>query len=166
MLEELYYRYNQKIHKKCISFIKSNNEDEAEDLAHEILIKVFDKLHTFKEQSKFSTWLYSVTYNHLVNYIKKDDRNLSQRWEWLNSKNFPLYEEEDYDDYDYYELKASKLNEALELIEPADKALLLMKYSDNILIADILKNIDINESALKMRLKRAKARLKKIYEKL
>jgi RNA polymerase sigma-70 factor (ECF subfamily) len=54
----------------------------------------------------------------------------------------------------------------LDLIEPEDKALLLMKYSDNIQISDMLKTFNIKESALKMRLKRAKSKVFKVYKTL
>jgi RNA polymerase sigma-70 factor (ECF subfamily) len=165
-INELYNRYYPKVFQKCMSFCKSSDEDEAEDLAQEIFIKVLDKLHTFKRESKFSTWLYSVTYNHLVNYLKKDEKKLVERWGNLNSKNYQSLQEEDNEDYEFLELKTTKLKKAFELVEPEDKALLLMKYRDNIQISDMLKTFNIKESALKMRLKRAKSKIYKIYKTL
>ena len=52
----LYDRYADKVYRKCLSFEK--DRDAAQDLAHDILIKVFIQLSKFEARSRFSTWLY------------------------------------------------------------------------------------------------------------
>ena len=53
-----------------ITFRMLNNRAEAEDVAQEVFITVFKTIETFREESKFSTWLYRVTVNHCKNRIK------------------------------------------------------------------------------------------------
>lgn len=53
-----------------ITFRMLGNRAEAEDVAQEVFISVFKTIDTFREQSKFSTWLYRVTVNHCKNRIK------------------------------------------------------------------------------------------------
>jgi len=65
-----------------------------------------------------------------------------------------------------FELKAEKLNQSLQLISPNEKALLLMKYQDDVSIKEIATLHEIGESAVKMRLNRAKTNLIKIYNTL
>ena len=66
----LYDRYAPKVYNKCLGFAKS--KVQAEDLTHDIFIKLYVKLNSFKGTSKFSTWLYSFTYNFCVNFVQRD----------------------------------------------------------------------------------------------
>ena len=69
-------------------------------------------------------------------------------------------------DESLYEMKAEKLKKALELISVEDKSLLLLKYQDGASIKELVSLMEIGESAVKMRLKRAKEKLMQIYNTL
>lgn len=53
-----------------ITFRMLGNRADAEDVAQEVFITVFKTIETFREEAKFSTWLYRVTVNHCKNRIK------------------------------------------------------------------------------------------------
>src|SRR5882724_11056881 len=53
-----------------ITYRMLGHRAEAEDVAQEVFITVFKTIDTFREESKFSTWLYRVTVNHCKNRIK------------------------------------------------------------------------------------------------
>src|SRR5678816_3719703 len=53
-----------------LTFRMLGNRAEAEDVAQEVFITVFKQIDTFREESKFSTWLYRVAVNHCKNRIK------------------------------------------------------------------------------------------------
>ena len=59
--EEIYNRYESVVFNKCLSFTKSKTV--AQDIAHDIFLKLFVSIGKFEGKSKFSTWLYSLTYN-------------------------------------------------------------------------------------------------------
>ena len=59
-LGELYNRYYKKVFNKCFSFTRK--QEQAFDLAQEALMKAFDNIHSFKGESSFSTWLYTITH--------------------------------------------------------------------------------------------------------
>lgn len=63
-------------------------------------------------------------------------------------------------------MKADKLAVALNKLNAEDKAILLMKYQDEFTIKEIQQVFDLGQSAVKMRLKRAKSKVVEIYNKL
>jgi len=159
---ELYDRYSQLVYNKCLGFSKS--EKEAEDLTQDIFLMLFVKLGSFKGTSKFSTWLYSFSYNFCVNYVNRNkERKIKD-----NSVNFETREEVPVEVTDnlLLQMQVDKLKKALELIAPEDKSLLLLKYQDGASIKELEDVLDIKSSAIKMRLKRAKAKVVEMYETL
>ena len=68
-LGELYRWYYPKVYQTCYSYTK--NQDDAFDLAHDIMLKVFHNINAFQGNSSFSTWLYSITRNHCLSTISK-----------------------------------------------------------------------------------------------
>jgi len=160
LFEKLYDRYAKMVYNKCYGFAKS--DDEAQDLTQDVFLQLFIKLRTFKGKSKFSTWLYSFTYNFCVNYINRNkQRKIQDQSVQVEETEYKLTE--DVPDESLYEMKADRLKKALEIISVEDKSLLLLKYQDGASIKDLVNLMDLGESAVKMRLKRAKERLLEIY---
>ncbi|SDR05540.1 RNA polymerase sigma-70 factor, ECF subfamily [Flagellimonas zhangzhouensis] len=160
---KLYDRYAKMVYNKCYGFAKS--DDEAEDLTQDVFLQLFIKLRTFKGKSKFSTWLYSFTYNFCVNYVNRNkQRKMNDQSVQVDDSEHKLTEE--IPDQSLYQMKTDKLQKSLELISAEDKSILLLKYQDGASIKDLVHLMDIGESAAKMRLKRAKERLVEIYNTL
>ncbi|MFV9551263.1 RNA polymerase sigma factor [Algibacter sp. PT7-4] len=157
LFEVLYDRFSFQVYNKCFSFV--NNEEEAKDLAQDIFLKLYIKLFSFKGKSKFSTWLYSITYNHCVNYI---NRNNKRKYEKRMPETFSLDNiPQDIEVKD--QVLENKLTVALDRIPAADRSILALKYQDNLSNKSIERVLGIGESAVKMRIKRAKERLVSQY---
>ncbi|NKI30312.1 sigma-70 family RNA polymerase sigma factor [Croceivirga thetidis] len=160
----LYDRYVPMVYNKCYGFARS--QDEAEDLTQDVFLMLFIKLASFKGKSKFSTWLYSFTYNFCVNYVNRNkQRKMSDKSVPVEETEYRLTEEEVPDDA-IFEMKANKLDKALNEISAEDKSILLLKYQDGASIKELSELLEIGESAVKMRLKRAKAKLVETYKSL
>ena len=161
LFEILYDRYSKVVFNKCYSFAR--NQMEAEDLTQDVFLKLFVKLRSFKGNSKFSTWLYAFTYNHCVNYV---NRNTAKKIERKSVDSDGLEErlyDPQVDDREISQLRVEQLKKALDLISPDEKMILLLKYQDGLSIKELSTNLDIGESAVKMRLKRAKEKLVTVY---
>ncbi len=157
----LYKKYSPKVYAKCITMLKS--EMEAQDALQDIFLKLLSKLSKFGEKSKFSTWLFAITYNHCIDVVRK-------------KKRLPLTQDDD--DYDLpdpteevsdayiLEVKLNELKTVLDVLRVEDKSILLMKYQDGMKIEEIAEAMDKSQSAVKMKIKRAKEKFKLKYQEL
>jgi len=156
--EMLYKRYRSKVFDKCKGLAKDRKL--AVELTEDIFSKVYEKLPTFKQKSSFSTWLYSITYNHCIDYLRAKKKlhypNWNKEQEMLN-----IPEEEEH----LSDINFENLAPVLEELHPEEKALLFMKYMDDLSLRDISKALRVSENAAKMRLKRARTRILYLYEK-
>jgi RNA polymerase sigma factor (sigma-70 family) len=151
----LYDRYSDKVYRKCLSFVK--DDAKAEDFTHDIFMKLVLNLASYKETAKFSTWLYSITYNYCI-----DQTRVSKKYSEVGlDENYDLADDDN--DAEIAELEAQQLNKAMQQILPEEKSILMMKYQDDLSIKEISDSLDISESAVKMRLLRAKEKLRKVY---
>ena len=71
--------YQQKVFATCISFIP--NKQDAEDVAQEVFLEVFKSIKKFKRNSKLSTWIYKITTNKCLEFIRK--KNTKKRFAFL-----------------------------------------------------------------------------------
>jgi len=65
-------RYKDLVYTLAIRMLK--NREEAEEVSQDTFFKVFKSLSKFKGESKFSSWIYRVTYNTCLDKIKKQKR--------------------------------------------------------------------------------------------
>lgn len=159
--DKLYVKYSNKVFSKCISLLK--NEALAQDATQDIFLKIFLNLSKFGGKSKFSTWIYSITYNYCIDLIRKakKEKNIFSE----DIENAPDLAEE-VPDSALLEIEVKKLKVILEKIPVGDKAVLLMKYQDDMSIKEISESLDKSESAIKMKIKRAKHKVQKVYKEI
>lgn len=50
------------------------NAEDAEDVAQEVFVQVYESIHTFKGESKLSTWLYRITTSKALDHIRRKKR--------------------------------------------------------------------------------------------
>lgn len=157
--DQLYKRYMTKIYSKCISMLK--NETRAIDATQEIFMKIYLNLAKFDERSKFSTWIYSITYNYCIDFIRKQKKETKL---FVDDKDDLPDIEVEVPDTALLEMEVKRLKVVLEKLRPDDRAILLMKYQDEMQIKEIAAALDKTESAIKMKIKRAKHKAQKIYQ--
>lgn len=68
-------KYQDKVFKQCYYHLDRNRQ-LAEDATQDIFIKAFQNIGGYKDESKLSTWLYSIAGNHCENIRKKEKRYL------------------------------------------------------------------------------------------
>jgi RNA polymerase sigma-70 factor, ECF subfamily len=67
--EQLYRKYNRYVYAVCLRMTK--NAAHAEDLTQDAFLQAFRKIHTFRGESRFYTWLHRVTVNIVLIHFRK-----------------------------------------------------------------------------------------------
>src|ERR1700730_18305917 len=67
--ERLYQLHGQRVYGLCLHMVK--DPTEAEDLTHDAFVQTFRKIHTFRGDSLFSTWLHRLTVNIVLMAFRK-----------------------------------------------------------------------------------------------
>jgi len=114
----------------------------------------------FSGNSKFSTWVYSITYNFCIDSIRKGNKDKSVLLDDVSVISDVV---DEVSDKFLLEVQLDRLKKILDLINVDDKSILLMKYMDGMSIKDIAKIQDKSESAIKMKIKRAKEKFINVY---
>lgn len=68
-LAQVYGSYRENVYRICLRMVR--NPSDAEDLTQETFLRVIKKIHTFRGDSQFSTWLYRVTKNVALMQLRK-----------------------------------------------------------------------------------------------
>lgn len=158
----LYRKYANKVYGKCISILK--NDDEARDAVQDIFVKIMLNMSGFGEKAQFSTWIYSITYNYCIDTIRKRKKEKTLFSDEIEKA--PDVADEEVPDEYLMEMDVKQLKIVLEKLPAGDRAVLLMKYQDEMSIKDISEALDKTESAIKMKIKRAKHKAQEIFEDL
>lgn len=67
--EELFNRYGTKLFSLCLRM--SGNREDAEDLMQEIFVILFKKIHAFRGDARFTTWMYRIAVNTCISHLRK-----------------------------------------------------------------------------------------------
>lgn len=157
----LYQRYATKVFGKCISILK--DYDEAKDAVQDIFVKIMTNLVNFGERAQFSTWVYSITYNYCIDIIRKKKKEKTLFTDDI--ERVPDVAEEEVPDEFLLEMEVKHLKAVLEDLPTGDRMILLMKYQDDMSIRDISEVLNKTESAVKMKIKRAKHKAQELFYK-
>jgi RNA polymerase sigma factor (sigma-70 family) len=152
---EIYNRYSSKVYGKCLSILKDGAM--AEDAVQEIFMKIFLRLTTFKQGSTFSTWVYAVTYNYCIDYIRKKKRQPITDENDIAEKNLA---DLDLREFEVLEEEFERMKVAMDNLHFEDREVLLMKYKEGMQIDEIAEIINKSESAVKMKILRAKQKVR------
>lgn len=154
-------RYKDFVFTLALKMLKNN--EEAEEIAQDTFIKVFNSLHKYKGESKFSTWIYKITYNTCLDVLKKKKKQKEVTYIEDFSEHQTKVLEEILDTIDEKE-KHQAIQNCLEQL-PADEAFLLtLYYFDDQSIEEIAKIMNSSTSNIKVKLFRTRKKLASIFK--
>jgi len=161
---ELFGQLVQKYQNKIFGYIYKivGHKEEAEDIVQETFIKVYKNLNSFDADRKFSSWLYRISHNEAINYIKKNKRNAELYFE----DNDYLFNQLKYEKDLLRELTVKEdfnnLKKALAKLPLKYREVIVLKYLEEKSYEEIAKILKQPINTIGTRLRRAKKNLQEL----
>ncbi|PBJ12908.1 ECF RNA polymerase sigma-E factor [Flavobacterium sp. ACN6] len=134
-----------------------DNFDDQQDLFQEIVCQLWKSYDSFRNESQFSTWMYRVAVNTAIVFLRKEKRKVD-KYE-IASENI----KEDENDAHIKESQLDHFYKALQRLEKIDKAIIFYQL-EGFSHKEIGQNLGISEGNARVKLNRAKEKLKEIIK--
>ncbi|MCT4580868.1 MAG: RNA polymerase sigma factor [Flavobacteriales bacterium] len=163
IFNQIYKDYNGMVYNLCLSYLQ--NIEEAEEVMQDVFLKVYEKHDSFRGNSSLKTWIYRITINKNLDFIKAKKRvkrlgflavingDSKNQERPLVNFNHPGVELED---KEAIQLLFQKIN----TLPPKQKTALILKYIDGFSQKEIALTMALSEKAVESLLSRAKRKLK------
>ncbi|MGB8191778.1 MAG: sigma-70 family RNA polymerase sigma factor [Chitinophagaceae bacterium] len=141
------------------------NREDAEEIAQDCFIKAYRSLADFRGDSKFSTWLYTIVTTTCLTFLRK------RKLEVHSLDNEKVFEAADSQDSGFHanqveqKSRISMVNQAIALLSVDDAQIITLFYKGEQSLEEIGKILGIEPNTVKVRLHRARQRLKDKMEK-
>lgn len=159
---DLVKRHQRFVFTLALRFAKGR--EDAEEIAQDCFIKAYRSLSSFQQQSKFSTWLYSIVYTTAMTFLRKkriDTSSIDDDESYIQIENKPS----GYDEYNVENKSRSYyINQAIEQLLPDDATIITMFYKGEQSLEEIAQAMGIEANTVKVKLFRARQRLKERLE--
>lgn len=155
-------RYQNYVFTLTLRMIKSR--EDAEEVAQDVFMKAYKYLADFRGESKFTTWIYTIVNNTCITFLRKkkldfhslDDDKVFASADNLDS-GFSANQVEQ-------KSKVALVNEAIALLNPDDARVITLFYQGEQSLEEIAAILHMETNAVKVRLHRARTRLKEKME--
>jgi RNA polymerase sigma-70 factor (ECF subfamily) len=166
--EGLVKRFERKVFGLVYQIVRSANE--VEDIAQEVFTKLFFSLPQFRLEASFEAWLYRITVNQCCDYLRKRKRTPQVNESELSAEEAAYFERagsfsqrREMDISLRLEMRQTADN-LLSALPPQERSLLVLKEVEELSIEELMAIFKASRSAIKVRLFRARRRLKSLYE--
>lgn len=142
-----------------VAFRILKNREEAEEAAQDTFVKVYKTLSTFKKDSKFSTWLYSVAFRTAIDHSRRKKRNTTSI---DNQDNFLQIKDGKSTPMEMMENSNLKmvLQKVIQTLPPQEASVVTLYYQGEQSVKEIAKTLKLSESNVKVKLYRTRETLK------
>ena len=166
--ELLINKYQQKVYALCYRF--AGNQEDANDLAQEVFIRLFQSINKFYFKASFSTWLYRVTTNVCLDKMRKRKRNfnvsIEEPWETEEGYIYISLADQRYNP----EILAAQndvqniVHHAIQQLPGDQRITLMLREIEGFSYTELAQITQVSIGTVKSRLNRARYNLKLILE--
>ncbi len=156
-------RYQNYVFSLVLRFVE--NREDAEEIAQDVFVKAYRSLADFRGESKFSTWLFTIARTSCISFLRK--RKLDTQSLDNERTGIQLANRESAFRADIVEQKSrhAMLNESISMLSVDDSQVLTLFYKGEQTLEEIGKIMRLDPNTVKVKLHRARQRLKDKMEK-
>lgn len=157
--EKLVLEHQKRVYNLALKL--TGNPDDAMDASQEALLKAYQNLRSFRGDSRFSVWLYRLTYNACMDILKKSRRDRLSPLP-TDEEGAELEIADDAPQPDEVVQRREELSlvrEAVLELDEDKRTIILMREYHGMSYADISRALGVEEGTVKSRLARARAAL-------
>lgn len=164
VFDTLFTRYQKRTYRLVQRFV-SNHED-ALDLTQDAFIRAYQGLADFKSQCQFYSWLYRITVNLCIDFLRKKARSEVMLYESDDSEEIPmanvpdLRSESPSKALENKELRA-QLRKAIRRLPPKQRQVFILRHWDGLSLKDIAATVGRSDGTVKAHLFHAHRNLRK-----
>ena len=160
---ELVNRYQAYVFTLVLRMVKSR--EDAEEVAQDVFVKAYRSLADFRGESKFSTWLYTIANTTSITFLRKKKLDVHSL---DNEKVFEVADSKDSGlraNLVEQKSRVNMVNEAIAMLSPDDAEIITLFYKAEQNLEEISRILRLETNTVKVRLHRARTRLKEKMEK-
>jgi RNA polymerase sigma factor (sigma-70 family) len=159
---DLIKRHQRFVFTLALRFAKTR--EDAEEIAQDCFIKAYRSLNSFQQQSKFTTWLYSIVYTTAMSALRKKRVDTDS----IDDENTFIQIENQTSGYDVNNVENKSrsyyLNQAIAQLLPDDATIITLFYNGEQSLEEIGQTMGMEPNTVKVKLFRARQRLKEKLE--
>jgi RNA polymerase sigma factor (sigma-70 family) len=143
----------------------TENREDAEEISQDVFVKAFKSLKDFRGDSKFTTWLYTIVTTSSITFLRKKK---IQTHSLDNEHVFELADSQDSGmraNQVEQKSRSAMVNDAIRMLGPEDAQIITLFYKGEQSLEEISQIMGIEPNAAKVRLHRARQRLREKMEK-
>ncbi len=164
---ELVNRYRDRLLNFAYRFV--NDEEQAEDVVQDTLLKLYTHRHYYRNIAKFSTWIYTIAGNLAKTELRKRKRhkvtNLSQMGRQEQEYELPATEAETGQKVDGH-YAGKQIQQAIQMLPLHFRTVIILRDIQELSYEEISNIVDVPLGTVKSRINRARLQLQKALKDL
>lgn len=151
--EMIYKAYSGFVHN--VAYRVANNREDAQEVTQEVFLTIYRKIKDFRFESSFETWVYRITVNSAINYLKKMSKERNKMVSYRDDL-------KQVDDSNQIKKSMDKehqeriINSLLSALNPDQRMCIILRNIEGLSYEGIAETLKININTVRSRIKRAR----------
>ncbi|MGV3630558.1 MAG: RNA polymerase sigma factor [Bacteroidota bacterium] len=163
VFEEVYRKYNKLVFNLVLQYVQ--NQEDAQEITQDVFVKIYQALPDFKHESTVSTWIYRISINTSLDFIKSRKRKKRRAilTSFFHTDNNEIRHEAGHFDHPGVELEQKEATQlifkAINCLPDKQKTALILSKIEDKPQAEIARIMDLSTKAVESLIQRAKSNL-------